>query len=101
MQLKGDQQVPISGIQFNAVAAAPGDLTNIVLQTKAGQVFANVPILLPDGYYADAGDRRPHDRHGDDLRRRRPPSPRRSPTTPAPTDAASRTRVAGQLASNL
>jgi len=36
------------------VAAAPGDLTNIVLQTKAGQVFANVPILLPDGYYSHA-----------------------------------------------
>ena len=54
MQLKGNQQVPISGIQINAVAAAPGDLTNIVLQTKAGQVFANVPILLPDGYYSHA-----------------------------------------------
>ena len=54
MQLKANQQVPISGIQINAVAAAPGDLTNIVLQTKAGQVFANVPILLPDGYYSHA-----------------------------------------------
>ena len=54
MQLKANQQVPISGIQINAVAAAPGDLTNIVLQTKAGQVFANVPILLPNGYYAGA-----------------------------------------------
>jgi len=23
-----------------------------VLQTKAGQAFANVPVLLPDGYYS-------------------------------------------------
>lgn len=54
MQVSASQQVPISGIQFNSVAAAPGDLTNIVLQTKAGQVFANVPVLLPDGYYSSA-----------------------------------------------
>jgi hypothetical protein len=52
MELKANEQSPISDIQFDAVPAAPGDLTNIVLQTKAGQVFANVPILLPDGYYS-------------------------------------------------
>ena len=84
MQLKANEQVPISDIQFDAVPAAPGDLTNIVLQTKAGQVFANVPILLPDGYYSHRdGDRRPDDRHGDDLRRDGHGRPRRSrrPTT--------------------
>jgi hypothetical protein len=52
MQVAASQQVPISGIQFDSVAAAPGDLTNIVLQTKAGQVFANVPVLPPDNYYS-------------------------------------------------
>lgn len=52
LQLKAKEQKPISGVQFPSVAVAPGDLTNIVLQTKAGQVFANVPVLLPDGYYS-------------------------------------------------
>ena len=52
MQLKGNVQQPISGVQIPNVPVAPGDLTNIVLQTKAGQVFANVPVLLPDGYYS-------------------------------------------------
>ena len=55
MQLKGNEQLPIDGIQFPSVPVAPGDLTNIVLQTKAGgQVFANVPVLLPDGYYSSS-----------------------------------------------
>jgi hypothetical protein len=54
MQLKGNEQQPIDGIQFPNVPVAPGDLTNIVLQTKAGQVFANVPVLLPDGYYSSS-----------------------------------------------
>jgi hypothetical protein len=54
MQLGGNEQLTISGVQFTSVPAAPGDLTNIVLQTKAGQAFANVPILLPDGYYSSA-----------------------------------------------
>jgi hypothetical protein len=52
MEVSASQQVPITGIQLQNVTAAPGDMTNIVLQTKAGQVFANVPVLLPDGYYA-------------------------------------------------
>jgi hypothetical protein len=52
VQLKGNVQQPISGVQLPSVPVAPGDLTNIVLQTKAGQVFANVPVLLPDGYYS-------------------------------------------------
>jgi hypothetical protein len=52
VQVSGSQQVPITGIQLENVPAAPGDMTNIVLQTKAGQAFANVPVLLPDGYYS-------------------------------------------------
>ncbi len=52
MEVSASQQVPITGIQLQNVTAAPGDMTNIVLQTKAGQVFANVPVLLPDGYYS-------------------------------------------------
>ena len=52
VQVSGNQQVPITGIQLENVPAAPGDMTNIVLQTKAGQAFANVPVLLPDGYYS-------------------------------------------------
>ena len=54
VQLKGNVQQPISGVQLPNVPVAPGDLTNIVLQTKAGQVFANVPVLLPDGYYSSS-----------------------------------------------
>jgi hypothetical protein len=52
MQLAGNVQQTISGVQIPNVPVAPGDLTNIVLQTKAGQVFANVPVLLPDSYYS-------------------------------------------------
>lgn len=53
MDVKGYSQTPITGIQLASVPAAPGDLTTVVLQSsKAGQVFANVPILLPDGYYS-------------------------------------------------
>jgi hypothetical protein len=54
MELKPKSQTPISGVQIGNVPVAPGDLTNIVLQTKAGQVFANVPVLLPDGYYSSS-----------------------------------------------
>jgi hypothetical protein len=54
MELKPNSQTPISGVQIGNVPVAPGDLTNIVLQTKAGQVFANVPVLLPDGYYSSS-----------------------------------------------
>jgi hypothetical protein len=54
MQLKPTSQVPISGVQIDSVPAAPGALTTIVLSSKAGQVFADVPVLLPDGYYASA-----------------------------------------------
>jgi hypothetical protein len=54
MELKPNSQTPIGGVQIGNVPAAPGDLTNIVLQTKAGQAFANVPVLLPDGYYSSA-----------------------------------------------
>jgi hypothetical protein len=54
MELKPSSQTPVSGVQIGSVPAAPGALTTIVLQTKAGQVFANVPVLLPDGYYSSA-----------------------------------------------
>ena len=54
MQLKPSSQVPISGVQFDSVPAAPGALTTIVLSSNAGQVFADVPVLLPDGYYSSA-----------------------------------------------
>lgn len=54
MQLKPTSQVPISGVQIDSVPAAPGALTTIVLSSNAGQVFADVPVLLPDGYYASA-----------------------------------------------
>lgn len=54
MELKPSSQTPISGVQIGNVPVAPGDLTNIVLQTTAGQVFANVPVLLPDGYYSSS-----------------------------------------------
>jgi len=54
MQLKPSSQVPISGVQIDSVPAAPGALTTIVLSSNAGQVFADVPILLPDGYYSSA-----------------------------------------------
>jgi hypothetical protein len=54
MELEPNSQTPISGVQIGNVPAAPGDLTTIVLQTKAGQAFANVPVLLPDGYYSSA-----------------------------------------------
>jgi hypothetical protein len=52
MQLKPTSQVPISGVQIDSVPAAPGALTTIALSSNAGQVFADVPVLLPDGYYA-------------------------------------------------
>jgi hypothetical protein len=53
MDVKGYSQTPITGVQLASVPAAPGDLTTVVLQSsKAGQVFANVPVLLPDGYYS-------------------------------------------------
>ena len=55
MDVKAYSQTPITGVQLASVPAAPGDLTTVVLQSaKAGQVFANVPILLPDGYYSSA-----------------------------------------------
>ncbi|HEU4330336.1 MAG TPA: hypothetical protein VFR40_04410 [Lapillicoccus sp.] len=54
MQLKATSQVPISGVQIDSVPAAPGALTTIALSSSAGQVFADVPVLLPDGYYANA-----------------------------------------------
>jgi hypothetical protein len=55
MDVKGYSQTPITGVQLASVPAAPGALTTVVLQTtKAGQVFANVPVLLPDGYYSSA-----------------------------------------------
>ncbi|HVD22946.1 MAG TPA: hypothetical protein VNC23_07610 [Lapillicoccus sp.] len=53
MDVKAYSQTPISGVQLASVPAAPGDLTTVVLQSsKAGQLFANVPVLLPDGYYS-------------------------------------------------
>jgi hypothetical protein len=53
MDVKAYSQTAISGVQLASVPAAPGDLTTVVLQSsKAGQVFANVPVLLPDGYYS-------------------------------------------------
>ena len=53
MDVKAYSQTPITGIQLASVPAAPGALTTVVLQSaKAGQVFADVPVLLPDGYYS-------------------------------------------------
>ena len=44
---------PTAVMKLASVPASPGDLTTVVLHTsKAGQVFANVPVLLPDGYYS-------------------------------------------------
>jgi hypothetical protein len=53
VDVKGYSQTQITGVQLASVPASPGDLTTVVLHTsKAGQVFANVPVLLPDGYYS-------------------------------------------------
>lgn len=55
VDVKPYSQTPISGIQLANVPAPPGALTTVVLQSaKAGQVFADVPVLLPDGYYSSA-----------------------------------------------
>ena len=54
MQLKPTSQAPINGVQIDSVPAAPGALTTIALSSNAGQVFADVPVLLPDGYYSSA-----------------------------------------------
>jgi hypothetical protein len=55
VDVKGYSQTQITGVQLASVPASPCDLTTVVLHTsKAGQVFANVPVLLPDGYYSSA-----------------------------------------------
>lgn len=52
VQLNAGQQQRITGVQLTGVPAAPGDLTDIVLRSSAGEQYVSVPVLLPEFYYS-------------------------------------------------
>lgn len=52
VKLGAGQQQRITGVQLAGLPAAPGDMTDIVLKSSAGEQYVSVPVLLPEGYYS-------------------------------------------------